>query len=81
MREDKCSRSVASLEPKSVQSGDIAKDHQTITSLRQFSSCEQGTNSFALETSKLSPLSKSNCNQDTKAEHYIKLKESVGNAR
>lgn len=80
MREDKCSRSVTSLEPKSVQSGDIAKDHQIITSLRQFSSCEQGTNSFALETGKLSPVSKNNCNQDTKAEHYIELKESVGNA-
>ena len=81
MREDKCSRSVASLEPKSVQIGDIAKDHQIITSLRQFSSCERGTNSFALETGKLSPVSKNNCNQDTKAEHYIELKESVGNAR
>ncbi|PFX28090.1 CUE domain-containing protein 2 [Stylophora pistillata] len=79
-REDNHHRSLASLEAESVQSSDLAKDHQIITSLGHSSSDEQGVNSPLVESTKVQPFSKNGCNQDFKAEKNIELKENAGNA-
>lgn len=79
-REDNHHRSLASLEAESVQSSDLAKDHQIITSLGHSSSDEQGVNSPLVESTKVQPFSKNGYNQDFKAEKNIELKENAGNA-